>query len=384
MRDSLRLRRTEELVRGAPELERRASRRRQNPADFERISRNLCGALAPWLELGLRGLVLGLYFRPSDLLISEDPLLLRKYCYRDLSEVIKNRFPLPDVYFDRKGVGAIPRGSLAGLWMLAGRVAALSDPSANAAARHIEVLPLGAIRNAFLWRLTGTDLRLIRLGVLAGRDWVAEAAFSVEEASALARAWEGLLSAERRAVLEETLSRLRAAHASAATAPLSRGASAGLWKTVWDNLSMSDLYWCGRLRQQGTARSAAWTHLGRLASAAGGQAVDELGIVPFVHSYSFVPRLFPLPPYEDYVRYLRLKDLGERLTEFLVSLASAVDEAGLPAECVGLLAEPVLRRLLNRLEMADLWDYWAVVTAWKALAAGDVAKAWTEYLNRTP
>lgn len=384
MRDYLRLRRTEELVRGARELERRACRRRQNPADFERISRNLCGALAPWLELGLRGLVLGLYFRPSDLLIREDPLFLRKYCYRDFTEFIKQTFPLPDVSFDQKGVGAIPQGSLAGLWMLAGRVAALSDPSANAAARHIEGLQLGAIRNAFLQRLTGTDLRLVRLSVLAGREWVAEAAFSIEETSALARAWEGLLSAERRAVLEETLSRLRAAHASAATAPLSRGAYAGLWKTVWDSLSMSDLYWCGRLRRQGTTRSAAWTHLGRLASAVGGQAIDELGLVPFVHSYSFVPRLFPLPPYEAYVRYLRLEYLGERLTEFLVSLASAVDEAGLPAECVGLLAEPVLRRLLKRLEMADPWDYSAVVTAWKALAAGDVAKAWTEYVNRTP
>lgn len=385
MRDYLRLRRTEELVRLARELERRASRRRQNPADFERISRNLCGALAPWLELGLRGLVLGLYFRPSDLVISEDPLFLRKYCYRDFSEVIKETFPLPDVYFDRKGVGAIPKGSLAGLWILAGRVAALSDPSTNAAARHIEGLQLGAIRNAFLWRLTGTDLRLVRLSVLAGREWVAEAAFSADEARALARAWEGLLSAERRSVLEETLSRLRAAHASAATAPLSRSAYAGLWKTVWENLSMSDLYWCGRLRQQGTARSAAWRHLGRLAStAASSRAIDELGIVPFFHSYSFVPRLFPLPPYEDYVRYLRLEYLGERLTEFLLSLASAVDEAGLPPESAALLAEPVLRRLLKRLEMADPWDYSAVVTAWKALAAGDVATAWTEYVNRTP
>jgi tetratricopeptide (TPR) repeat protein len=204
---------TEDILASVRDLRRRTAQRSKSLRDLESLKVRLFDSLSPWLELALRGFVFGLYFRPSDLVISEDPLFVRKHQYRDLVEGLGQPFPPPELFVNSQQTGSIPKGSLAGLWTIAGQAAALSQRSASPAAFTIEAMQLGTIRNAFLWRLSASDLRAVHLAVLAGREWVVEAAFSAEQARDLLAASEGLLSLHRRTLLRDALVDLQSIHA---------------------------------------------------------------------------------------------------------------------------------------------------------------------------
>jgi hypothetical protein len=243
-------------------------------------------------------------------------------------------------------------------------------------------MQLGTIRNAFLWRLSASDLRTAHLAVLAGREWVVEAAFSAEQARDLLAASEGLLSLHRRTLLREALVDLQGLHAEKPPHNFSPVRYQQLWKTVWDAMSFSDLYWLGWSRSRISEVSAAAAALRQFASLDGQRGgLNELGIVPLRLHYTFVPRMAPLPPYEDYAQRLRLEDLGERLAEFLLSLACIVDQVGLPPEAVGLIAEPMLQRVLRGAVVADPWDFQSIQSAWKRLSPAEVAGAYAEYVR---
>lgn len=382
--DYLKSWKTTELARSARNLRARAARRRPNPRDFERLSAELRRDLTPWLELALRGLVLGLYLRPEDLPVSDDPMLLRKHQYVELRDSRLGYFPPPEFatgVTQASAIGGIPIGSIAGFAAIAGRIAGAGRRAAGHNAEAVEARQLGAIRNALFWRLSAEDLRAVHLAVLAGREWVAEAAHSAEEAERLLKASTGLVSAERQSRLAQVLARLRSAH-SGETLTGSRQ-YAGLWEAAWETLSVSDLYWLGRARPQGSDLAVAWTALQRFPERYLDRgAVHELGIVPLVISRSFVPRLRPLPPYEEYTVRMMPDHLAERLAELPLSLACAVDQAGLPAEAVGLVAESYARRLLAQLEMADPWDFSPVLRLWRQVTASDVAAAYAQEANR--
>jgi len=74
--------------------------------------------------------------------------------------------------------------------------------------------------------------------------------------------------------------------------------------------------------------------------------------------------------------------LAERLAELPLALACAVDRAGLPAEALGLIAEPMARRLLAQLEMADPWDFSPVVRIWKRTLAADAALMYAQEVSK--
>jgi len=375
---------TTELARSARNLRARAARRRPNPRDFARLSAELCRGLTPWLELSLRGLVLGFFLRPEDLPVSEDPMLLRKHQYLELRDSRSGYFPPPEVAIGVPGtadIGGIPKGSLAGFALVAGQIASAGRRAANYGGEAVETRQLGAIRNALFWRLTAEDLRAVHLAVLAGREWVVEAAHSAEEAERLLEASTGLVSAERRSRLAQVLARLRSAHSGETFTGGRQYAS--LWDAAWETLSVSDLYWLGRVRPQGSDLAVAWSALKRFSEGYLDRgAVHELGIVPLVISRSFVPRLRPLPPYEEYTVRMMPDHLAERLAELPLALACAVDRAGLPAEALGLIAEPMARRLLAQLEMADPWDFSPVVRIWKRTLAADAALMYAQEVSK--
>jgi hypothetical protein len=155
-----------------------------------------------------------------------------------------------------------------------------------------------------------------------------------------------------------------------------------LWKTVWDAMSDSDLYWLGWSRSQISELSAASVALRQFANLDGRRGgLNELGIVPLRLHYTFVPLMAPLPPYEDYAQRLRHEDLGERLAEFLLPLACIADQVGLPPESLGLIAEPMLQRVLRGAQVADPWDFQSVLSAWKRLSPAEVAGAYAEYVR---
>jgi predicted Zn-dependent protease len=378
LKQQLELWQTRDVVEAVRSLRERAARRRPSARDLERSSAEARRALTPWLELALRGLVMSFYLRPEDLPVSEDPLLLRKYQYYPGKDVANSFFPAPNFKLDSATVGAIPSGSLAGILQVAGRIAMAGQAGAGGFAEAVEAQQLGAIRNALFWRLRNEDLRALHLAVLAGREWVVEAAFDEGEARLLEEAAAGLVSAERLARLDRLLVRLQRAQQAGLVASWSTRDYVETWRSVWETLSLSDLYWLGRRRSRGTERSLAWAALKRMPALVHEGAVHELGVVPLEHARSGVPRLLPLPPYEDYAAQLLPQRAGERLAEFGMSLACAVDEAGLDAEAVGLLAEPLARSMLQRLEMSDLGDFRPVVQLWKRVAPEQLVLLWEQ------
>lgn len=368
---------TRDVAEAARSLREKAARRRPNLRDLERASLEARRALTPWLELALRGLVMSFYLRPEDLPVSEDPLLLRKYQYYPGRDTANSVFPAPNLKVE-SAAGAVPTGSLAGIPQVAGRIAMVGAPGAGGFAEAVEAQQLGVLRNALFWRLRDEDLRAVHLSVLAGREWVVEAAYDDAEARALGQAAAGLVSPERLARLGRLLGRLQAASAL----PMDAHEYIQTWQAVWEALSVSDLYWLGRRRSRGSDRSVVWHALRRLPAAAHEGPVHELGILPLEHARSGVPRLLPLAPYEDYAAQLLPQRTSERLAEFTLSLACAVDQAGLEAEAVGLLAEPVARLLLPRLEMSDLADFRSAVQLWKQIQPGELMSLWEQEASK--
>ncbi len=359
-------------------LRESGSRRRPSLRDLQRSSAEARRALTPWLELALRGLVMGYYLRPEDLLVSEDPLLLRKYQYYPGRHVANSFFPPPNFKVDSAAAGAVPSGSLAGIVQVAGRIAMTGHPGAEGFAEAVEAQQLGAIRNALFWRLRNEDLRALHLAVLAGREWVVEAAFDEREARSLQEAAAGLVSAERLARLDRLLARLQGTHTAGLAASWNARVYIETWQAIWETLSLSDLYWLGRRRSRATEKSRAWVALNRLPARVHEGPVHELGVVPLEHARSGVPKLLQLPPYEDYAAVLLPQRAGERLAEFPISLACAVDEAGLEAEAVGLLAEPLARLMLPELVMSDVADFRPAVQLWKRVAPDQLVALWQQ------
>jgi hypothetical protein len=76
--------------------------------------------------------------------------------------------------------------------------------------------------------------------------------------------------------------------------------------------------------------------------------------------------------------------LAERLSELGFSLACAIDEAGLPAEALGLTAEPLARTLFESLNMADMTDFRSVLALWKKVDGAAVQSLYAAILGEKP
>lgn len=382
LREILELWQTRKLGEIARELRQKAARRRPNSKDLEKLAAEARRELAPWLELSLRGVLAGYYLRPGDLPVSEDPWLLRKYWYADHSPSAQQAFSYPEFRVDSEGAGSLPLGSPGGLAQVAGEIAMAGRKAAQGFAGALEAKQAAALRSAMWHRLGERDLRAVRLAWMAGREWVVEAAFDAGAASGLAQAATGLLSPERLAGVERLLRRLRNIHALMPAARPFRSEYELLWRSVWDSFSMSDLFWLGRFRREAPPDARAWRALRALPPDVWNGPVNELGPLRLELARSAAPGLAPLAPYEHFALELLPGRLGERLSEFALALASAADEAGLPADSLGLVAEPLARRLMAGLEMADQADFRSAVALWKSVTAGEVAKIWEEELEK--
>ncbi|MEJ5369479.1 MAG: hypothetical protein WHT08_14265 [Bryobacteraceae bacterium] len=374
----------EKLAEVSRELKQKAARRRPNLKDFERLSLEGRRALSPWLELALRGVTAGIYLRPSDLPVSEDPWLLRKHLYTGAYQMQEEVFPVPEFRAESEGAGSLPMGSLGGIADVSGHIALAGQRAAGGFAEIVEVKQVAALRSALLHRLRAEDLRAVRLAILAGREWVVEAAYDAAESAELERRATGLVSPERLGRASRLLLRLRNIHGVIVTARPFRGEYEALWRSVWDCFSLSDLFWLGRNRRQGKEQSVAWHALQKLPKEIWDGPVQELGAVPLEHARSAMPRLTPLPPYESYALELLPARMAERVSELSLALASAADEAGLEPDALALIAEPFARRLMKGLQMSDLADFRAAVELWKRVRAEDLEATYEEESGKGP
>jgi hypothetical protein len=211
---------------------------------------------------------------------------------------------------------------------------------------------LGAIRMTDWGRLRDEDLRLLGLKVTVAREWVVRAASQPELEDSLSEASLGLLSLTRKAALLTAL-------------------AVSDWKSVWEALTLSDLYFLGDryLERYATDvwQSPPTRALRRLAAhndgsrlqLLGGEFGDTLGCSH--------PHLRSAPPYEEYEKQLLPGRLAERSAEFKLYLAKYADETGIPAAALGTLAEPAARGILKKVQMSDIHDWRSLLSAYAAL-----------------
>ena len=336
-------------------LERAATRKRPRLPELQRIARRLVDEMLPQVCLALTGIVYSYYLRPEDLPISEDPLFLRKHEYYD-SDISFNT-----KYFERtqlvglgEDTGTYIKGGLSGMASAAGHVARFGirvmDPDAQALAG----VELGSMRATRWTALRDADLRRLSLSVLLGREWIVEAASDQESRAALIRTVQGIVSVNR-------------------TRQLLAALAESDWARAWGSLTLADLYRIGRERLAAPLRqtadspvSAALRELPQ--EPENWNRLDVLGPVRLMTFGYSRPRLWNDGPYEDYERYLSDTRIAERMAEIKLYLAQAAYSIGVPAAKLEHSAEPAAKRMLENVQMGDLWDWRSVLETFETTA----------------
>jgi hypothetical protein len=80
------------------------------------------------------------------------------------------------------------------------------------------------------------------------------------------------------------------------------------------------------------------------------------------------PHFVPQMPYEEFERYMFPNRMAQRASEFKLYLAEYFERAGTPPSFLPLVAEPVARRVLSNMKMADFRDWPAVINAFNMIS----------------
>ena len=343
----LKLRETIDRLRRAPARgEGAESTRRQ-------LTSELMDELNPHVALALTGIVYAYFLSPDDLLVSEDPLLLRRHRFvsRDLRGTHlfpSSRLQLPSSSSD----GSYLRGGFADFPRAAGQMARYSMGASAPYSEYVADAQFACLRATDWGQLRERHLRLFGLKILLAREWIVQAAMKPRLRRDLAESTLGLLSLKRRRSLLTAMERKS-------------------WRTVWDSMTLSDLYFLAESYQaRYTAdpwESPVTLAVRRMASSDGDSGQQWLGC-PALETMNLAhPQLVATAPYEEYARYVMPSLIGERVAEFKLYLARQMDRTGLPAAAMGTLAMSIAPRLLRELRMNDLRDWKPVVRTFSAV-----------------
>jgi len=321
--------------------------------EASKLAQELLTEASAQVTLALAGIVYAYFLNPDDLLVSEDPLLLRKHQFVPLSpSQVQAVFHGSELFSSSAGAGSYFTGGFADFSAAAGQLAVAGTGQNERNSGAAFGAQVAANRGADWKLLQDDDLRLLGLKIRVAREWMVQAAGEPALRSDLGEALLGLLSLSRRAKL---LNGLRARD----------------WVTVWEAVSLSDVYLLGDAYLQ-RYRADPWrspvTVALRQASARNdGSRLEFLGSLTRVRRQCSHPHLLRLGPYEEYERYLHPSVMAERLAELKLYLAEHMDRAGLPAPLLGLLAEPVAEIVFQRVQMTDAHDWRSALAAFREL-----------------
>ena len=350
-RDNLEVYQPRKIAELIAKLQKSTVKRKADRKEIERLCRDLLAELNPQVKLALTGIVYAYYFRPDDLLISEDPLFLRKHEFIDLNPIgHPDLFGHgPELEVSSEGAGSYLTGGFAGFSTAVGRVAAKGAPAGNA--EMVVASQIGSLRATAWHKVSDDDMLLFGLKVRLAREWIARASGNPELFSSLAESTLGTLSLSRRA-------------------DLLNGLTARDWKPVWQAVTLSDLYFlAGAYQSRYTAD--AWdspvTRALRRWPAAGLSGLDRLGgSHPQLNGCDHA-HLVRLAPYEEYERMMMPMKMAERVTELNLYLIDYAGQAGIPAAALGSLAEPLALEVLRKLQMSDSKDWRPIPLAFASL-----------------
>ena len=348
-----------EVEKAAADLKQKATARKPKPLD--KSADELLAALEPQVALALSGPVYAYYTRPTDLVVAEDPLLLRKHRYVDFAESKDDRLNLVSEFeASGQGSGSHFSGGFAAFAEAAGQAAGASWKTAGRGASETIAAQIAAIRSAAWERLNDSDQRLLALRIQAAREWMFEAARQPEAWKSLAEDTLGVLSLSRRA-------------------DLLNGIESRNWRQVWSATTLPDLYVLGeKLTNRYTSPpwpSPLMTALFSAASSNDGARLRTLGPVALHSLGCGHPHLFADAPYEEYEWRFFPTENAERWAEFKIYLVFEADSLGISPRQLSTIAEPLAARAFRNAQTADHRDWRALTAAYVSVTAQDMRKA---------
>jgi hypothetical protein len=312
----------------------------------------------------LAGPVYAYFLRPTDLVVSEDPLLLRKHRYFDFVGASAGghlRKVVPAEFFpESQGAGSYFLGGFAQFGLAAGIAAGVGWKTASHSASDAVAAQIAAIRGSTWDRLEEADLRLLSLRIAVGREWILESARRPEAFQALTEETAGLLSLSRRADLLNSI-------------------EARNWQKVWDSITVPDLFALGGRYLDHFAidpwPSPVTVELRAVSRVDDGSRLNILGSIPYRAFGCSHPHLLADAPYEEYEQHLFPTEIAERAAEFKLFLAFRADSVGVEPGELARVAEPLAAKAFRSAELTDAHDWRSLLAAFAAVTADDLKQA---------
>jgi Flp pilus assembly protein TadD len=343
------------------QLIQRSSTAKKAGADRDRLRRELVRQLESQVALALSGVVYAYFLRPSDLLVSEDSLLLRKHRYLDFGDrTHTSGNPESEFHPSSEGTGSYFSGGFASFGIAAGDAAGAGWKTGGAGGSEAIAAQIAAIRGTAWDLISESDLRLLGLRVAIAREWIVEAALHPEALRVLNDATMGLLSLSRRA-------------------DLLNGISARNWPKAWEAITLPDLFALGSVYPQ-YVKTEIWTSpvtaaLHTLSARNKGARLQSLGEIPYRSFGCSHPHWMPLAPYEEYERRFFPVENAERWAEFKLFLAFQADLAGIEASGLSGIAESLAAKAFRSVQMTDFRDWRSLQLGYASITAADVRRA---------
>ncbi len=331
------------------QLQKEIAKKKIDPKHLQTIAEEFWDALAYRTLVALTGQIYASNFRPDDLLVAEDPLLVRKHRFVVWEATPRQYFATGDMAISSEAGGSRVTGGFDGISTVAGQAAARSLRDVDATVSFIAPALLGSLRATDWSGVDQTSLRGVAARIHAAQDWLVLAATQPRVYESVSTATYGLLSLNRRARL---LLALRTRD----------------WDSVWSSMSLTDLFFlAGRLRTQPAGEAGASPAIKEFRASAAGlpKGTDVMGPT-FQHlRRRLAPAMVEMAPYEDVATEQFPAFLAERIAEFKIYLVRLFAEQALPASALPSVAEPAARAVLGDIQMTNLKDWPAVLDAYE-------------------
>ena len=343
------------------QLKQKLAQRKVNREQIERLSHELLAELEPQITLALAGPIYGYFLRSTDLVVSADPLLLRKHHYFNFSKDGHPDANLDSSFRkDNEGVGSYFEGGFAQFPLASATAAAVGWKNVGPGTGESVVAEIAAIRAATWDRLEESDLRLVSLRISVAREWIFESARRPDLLQALSEETQGLLSLTRRA-------------------DLLNGIESRNWRKVWASAMLPDLFSLGG-KYLDHFKIDPWSSpvtsaLRAVAATDDGSRLRILGSINY-HTFGCGhPHIFMDAPYEEYERQALPAEIAERSAEFKLFLAFLADSVGLQPPALANVAETLAQKAFGAAQMSNFGDWRSLLAAYASVTPDDLRQA---------
>ena len=350
------------VQKSANELALKLGKKKPNAKEIERASQELLAELQPQVTLALAGRVYAYFLRSSDLVVAEDPLLLRKHHYFNFESEIDRKQLLAESSFNQssQGMGSYFIGGFAQFPLAAGTAAAISWKTGGPGGSEVIAAQVAAIRSAAWDQLEESDQRLVSLRIAIAREWIVESIRRPEVFQSLSEETMGLLSLSRRA-------------------DLLNGIEARNWRKVWDAIALPELFLLGG-KYIGRFKVDPWSSpvtaaLRAVLATNDGTRLDILGTITYHSSGCTHPHMMVEAPYEEYERQQFPQELAERAAEFKLFLVFQADKLGVEPSALANVAEPLASKAFRAARMTDGRDWRSLLAAYGTIKPQDIKQA---------